>query len=98
GSVSGWLRNRTHDRFEQGLQVLLGSCWIRRCCPRFRVGIKDREVELFLFGIEINEEVINLIQHFLRAGVGAVNLIDYDNRRQSSFERLAQNVAGLRQW
>ena len=51
---------------------------------------------LFL-GVEVNEQVVDLVQHFLRTRIGAVNLVDHQNRRQVGFERLAQHVARLRQ-
>ena len=51
---------------------------------------------LFL-GVEIDEQIVDLVQHFLRAGVGAVDLVDDDDRRQLGFERLARDVARLRQ-
>ena len=61
------------------------------------VGVEDGEIELVLLGVEIDEEVVDLVQNFLRARVGAVNLIDDNDRRKLGFESLAQNIAGLRQ-
>ncbi len=51
---------------------------------------------LFL-GVEVDEQVVDLVQHFLRTGIGTVNLVDHQNRRQVGFESLAQHVARLRQ-
>jgi len=47
------------------------------------------------FGVKIDKKVVDLVQHFLRAGIGAVNLVDDYDRRQVCFEGLAQYVAGL---
>ena len=49
------------------------------------------------FGIEIDEQVINLVEHFLRARIGTVNLVDHHDGLQAGFQRLGQNVARLRQ-
>ena len=51
---------------------------------------------LFL-GIEVDEQVVDLVQYFLGTGIGAVNLVDHHNRRQVGFQRLAQHVTRLRQ-
>ena len=61
------------------------------------VGVEDREIELLFLGVEIDEQIVDFVQHFLRTRVGAVDLVDHHDRRQLGFERLAQNVAGLRQ-
>ncbi len=50
--------------------------------PSLGIGVQNREIQLLFFGVEIDEEVIDLVQHFLRARIGAVNLIDHQDRRQ----------------
>ena len=60
-------------------------------------GVEDREVELVLGGVEVDEQVVDLVQHFLDARVGAVDLVDDDDRRQPALERLAQHEPRLRQ-
>src|SRR5271167_4708325 len=67
------------------------------CGSCLGVRIKDGEVELIFFGIEINKEVVDLVQNFLRASVGTVDLVDNENRLEIRFERLAEDVASLRQ-
>ena len=47
--------------------------------------------------IEIDEQVVDLVQHFLRARVGTVDLVDDENRRELRFERFAEHVTRLRQ-
>ena len=64
---------------------------------RLGVGVEHGKVELVFAGVEIDEQVVDLVQHFLRARVGAVDLVDDQDRRQLGFQRLAQHVARLRQ-
>ena len=61
------------------------------------VGIEDGEIELLFFGVEIDEQIVYFVEHFLGARVGAVDLVDDDNGRQLGFEGFAQNIARLRQ-
>ncbi len=61
------------------------------------VGVEHGKVELVFAGVEIDEQVVDLVQHFLRARVGTVDLVDHQDRRQLGFQRLAQHVTRLRQ-
>ncbi len=61
------------------------------------VGVEHRKIELLLGRVEIDEQVVHLVQHFLRPGVRPVDLVDHDDRRQPPLQRLAQHEAGLRQ-
>ena len=97
GSIACRLRNGIHDGFKQRLQIFRSRRWARGGGPCFGVCVQDWEIKLLFFGIQINEEIVNFVEHFLRARVGAVNLIDHDNLRQSSFKRLTQHVTRLRQ-
>ncbi len=90
-------RNGLDDGFEQRLQIFATALDVRGRGAGLGVRVEDREIELLFFGVEIDEQIVNLVQHFLRTGVGAVNLVDDQNRRQMGFERLAQHVARLRQ-
>ncbi len=65
--------------------------------PSLRVGVDHREIELIFGRVEIDEQIVDFVEHFLDARVGAVDLVDDDDRRQARFERLHQHVAGLRQ-
>ncbi len=70
---------------------------MNRSRARLGVGVEDGEIKLLFLGIEIDKEVVNLVQHFLRTSVGPVNLVDHENRLQVSLERLAEHVTSLRQ-
>ncbi len=61
------------------------------------VGVEHRELDLILGGVEIDEEVVDLVQHFLRPRVGAVDLVQHDDGRQPALERLPQHEPRLRQ-
>ena len=67
------------------------------CRAQLGVGVEHGKVELVFAGVEIDEEVVDLVEHFLRAGVGPVDLVDHQDRRQLGLERLAEHVARLRQ-
>ena len=65
--------------------------------PSSGVGVEHGKIQLVFRRVQINEQVVHLVQHFLRARVGTVNLVDHQDRRQLGFQRLAQHVARLRQ-
>ena len=61
------------------------------------VGVEDRELELILGGVEVDEEVVDLVQDLGRARVRAVDLVDDHDRRQPRLQRLLEHEAGLGQ-
>jgi hypothetical protein len=52
---------------------------------------------LIFRSIEVDEQVVDLVEHFRRARVRTVDLVDHDVRGQVGFERLGQHVADLGQ-
>src|SRR5207249_6093198 len=56
-------------------------------------GVEDGKVELVFSGVEIDEKIVDLVDHFLRTRVAAVNLVDGHDRGELGLERLAQYVA-----
>ena len=60
-------------------------------------GRDDLEVDVVVAGVEVDEQLVDLVEHLVGAGVAAVDLVDDDDRRQVEGERLLQHVAGLRQ-
>ena len=46
---------------------------------------------------EVEEQVLDLVEHLVGARVGAVDLVDHDDGRQVGGDRLRQHVAGLRE-
>ena len=95
--VAGGRGDGRHDGIEQRLQILTGGVGVRRRRAQLGVGVENRKIELVFGGVEIDEQVVDLVQHFLGTRVGAVDLVDHDDRRQLGFQRLAQHVARLRQ-
>ena len=64
---------------------------------RLRVGVQHRKIELVFRRVQIDEEVVNLIQHRRRPRVRSIDFIQHDNRRQLRRQRLLQHVTRLRQ-
>ena len=90
-------RHVLDDGVEQRPQILARPVRVERRRADPRVGVEHREVELILGGVEIDEQVVDLVQHFRGARVGPVDLVDDDDRRQPALERLAQHEPRLRQ-
>ena len=61
------------------------------------VAVHDREVDLVLVGVEVEEQLLHLVHDLGDARVGAVDLVDHEDHGQAGLERLAQHEAGLRQ-
>jgi hypothetical protein len=59
--------------------------------------VDDREVDLVLVGVEVEEQLVDLVDDLGDAGVGPVDLVDHQDDRQVRLERLAQHEAGLGQ-
>ena len=62
-----------------------------------RVGVEHRELELLLRRVQVDEEVVDLVEHLGGAGVLAVDLVDDHHRGEPGLERLLQHEAGLGQ-
>ena len=90
-------RHVLDNRVEQRSQV----CALGVCVPARRpgpgVGVEDGEIELLIVGVEIDEEIVDLVQHLLRTRVGPVDFVDDHNRGQPALERLAEHEPRLRQ-
>ena len=85
------------DELEERLEIGAGLGEVHRGGAGLAVGVDDRELEHGLVGVEIDEEVVDLVQHFLGAGVGAVDLVDDEDGGELGFEGLGEHVARLRQ-
>ena len=59
--------------------------------------VDDREVELVDVGVEVEEQLLDLVDHLGHPRVGAVDLVDHEDDRQLGLERLAQHEPGLGQ-
>src|SRR6185437_1909467 len=97
GGVPGSGLQRGDDGFEERLQGGAGGVERERGGAVLGIGVEHREIELILGGIEIDEQVVYLVENFLGAGIGTVDLVDDQDGGQLGFERLGENVPGLGQ-
>ena len=94
-TITARRRHRIDDGVEQRTEVrsLLRGFQAGRARPRARV--QDRKIELFLRGVEVDEEVVDLVEDLLWTRVRPIDLVDHDDRGQSPFQGLAQDEPGL---
>ena len=87
-----------NDRIHKGQNGIPAAVFQIVCCPAVSsAAVKHGEIQLFVGGVQVDEQVKDLVQHFLRAGVGAVHLIDENNGFQVERQRLLQHKTGLGQ-
>ena len=71
----------------------VGIVGVERGATVARVAVDDREVDLVLVGVEVEEELLHLVDHLGHARVAAVDLVHHEDDGQARFERLAQHEA-----
>ena len=82
---------------EQRLEILGELIRGEAATPRARVAVQDREVDLVLIGVKVQEQLLDLMDDLLHACVGPVDLVDHQDHRQFRLKGLAQDEPGLRQ-
>ena len=87
---------------EQRLQVRrVGQRAVRRAGQRGPAGpgrgVHDRELDLLLGRVQVQEQLVGGVHHLGDPGVRPVHLVDHQDDRQVGFQRLAQHEPGLRQ-
>ncbi len=82
---------------KRGCRVSEGSSRVVFGDAGLRDGVEDGEIELVFVRVEIDEEIVDFVEHFLRARVRTVDFVDDDDGLEIGFERLHQNVTGLRE-
>ncbi len=93
-------RRRRHvleHQLEQRRHVLLGALGIGRhpaVAPR---AVEHGEIELRVGRVQVGEQIEDLVEHRVVALVGAVDLVDDDDRPQALPQRLGDDELGLRQ-
>ena len=90
-------RDVLDDGVEQRPEIVAAAFRVGAGSAHPRVGVENREIELLFGRVEVDEQVVNFVQHLAGARVGPVDLVDHDNRRQPPLQRLAQHEARLRQ-
>ena len=88
-------RDLLDDQVEQRLDVARGRRRVVRGEPALARGEDVGEVELVLVGAELDEGVEDLVEDLVGPGVGAVDLVDDDDRPELVGERLAQDELRL---
>ncbi len=84
------------NQVKQGVQVFPVLAQVINAPAITARGIHDGEIKLVFISIERDEEIKDLINHLIGAGIAAINLVDDDDRPQALFQRLAQHELGLR--
>ena len=99
GITSG-RRNRLDDRVEQRRQVgvVARHADAANGLAFAGDGRDDLEVDVVIAGIEVDEQLVDLVEHLFGSGVAAIDLVDDDDGRQVERQRLLQHVPSLRQW
>ncbi len=64
---------------------------------RFRIRVEDGKIKLVFGGLEVDEQIVDFVEHGGRARVGAINLVEHDDGEQLRVQCLLQDIARLRQ-
>ena len=89
-------RDVADDGLEQRRQVALADVVGEARITGAAAGVERREIELLVVGVEVEEQLEHFVEHFGGARVGAVDLVDDDDRLEAERERLAGDELGLR--
>ena len=89
--------NLAEDRVEKRVEVF--TLPVKRVLRDAQLPdrIQEGKLELFLGDAQVDEQVVDLVQHLGGARIGPIDLVDDDDDGQPSGERLAEHEAGLRQ-
>ncbi len=93
--LGGRGRDVVDDQIVQRVQVVVRLGQVQRRPARTARGVDDREVQLLVRGAQGGEQVEGLVQHAVRVGVGAVDLVDAQDGTQAHLQRLGQHELGL---
>jgi small GTP-binding protein len=93
----GGRRNVVEQQLEQRLEVAALRVLVERRPTGARVRVDDRELDLGLVRVEVEEELVHLVDDLARACVGAVDLVHDEYDGQLPFERLAEHEPRRRQ-
>ena len=89
--------NMLHDGFKQGQQIFRIVTEFVVGHAAARIGVNDWKIELVFGSVQVDEQVVDFVEHFFRTRVGTVNFVQYDHRRQLRRKSFLQDVARLRQ-
>ena len=94
-SRSRWRRDVLNDGLVKRLHAVSGFTHLIHRIALLGAGVDVREIELLVGGIELHEEFKNHVEHLVRTGVLAVDLIDNDDWLETVLHRLAKHEFGL---
>src|SRR5262245_19102199 len=97
-ALVGGRRDVLEDEGEEGTKVRLEGIRVggERCATCSGVAVDDRELDLSLVRIEIEEKLEDLVDDRLGSRVGTVDLVDDEDHRKACSERLPQHETRLR--
>ena len=87
-----WLTMVSNKRRQIAFADVVGGA----CIAGAAAGVERREIELLVIRVEVEEQLEHFVEHFGGAGVGAVDLVDDDDRLEAQRQRLAGDELGLR--
>ncbi len=58
-------------------------------------GRDDRELDVLVAGVEVEEELVDLVDHLVGARIAPVDLVDHHDRRQMAVQSLGEDVPRL---
>jgi hypothetical protein len=90
-------RDGLHHSVEQRLERLFQTRRVARRAGASGpcVAVDDRELDLALIRVEVEEQLVDLVHDLVDTRVGPVDLVDDEQHREAALERLAQHEAGL---
>ena len=90
-------RNRREQRLDERPEIGREIVGRQPGAAGARVAVDDRELDLRLVRVEVEEQLVHLVDDLLRARVVAVDLVHDEDDGQFRLQRLAQDEARLRQ-
>src|SRR5581483_2859731 len=71
--VPSWSGNGFDDGIKERLQIFSATRDIGRGSSCLCIGIEHRELELLFVSVQIDKQIVNFVEHFLRTRIGAIN-------------------------
>ena len=91
------LGNRGNNGFKERLKIRRAIVQLPVRDSRLRVRVEHRKIQLVFGGFEVDEEVVDFVEHDRGARIAAVNFVEHNDGKELRLERLLQDVARLGQ-
>src|SRR6202011_3054414 len=82
GWIASWGGNFIYDRFEKRKKIFGTVTGFGVSNAQTGVGVDHGKVELVFGGVQVDEQVVNFVQHFFGASVGAIDFVENHDRRK----------------